>query len=147
MMRQAGFTLLELVTIIVLVGVVSTFAALRSGSDFTALGDAEELIQAIRYTQERAMHHTGDGSNYRITLSAAGYSLTPAATSVYRDSLDGVLRGSSINPTGSIQFDGLGLPSCSGGLDCAGSSESIQVSAQGETTSLTLEPYTGFVRR
>ena len=145
MKRQYGFTLLELVTIIVLLGVLSTFVAVRSGSDFTAVGDAEELLQAIRYTQERAMQHTGDGENYQITLNGSDYSLTPAVAAIYAGSLDGVLQGSS--PTGTIQFDGRGLPSCSGGLACAGSPQNILVSANGESASLTLEPYTGTLRR
>ena len=147
MKRLRGFTLLELVTIIVLLGVVSTFVAVRSGSDFTALRDAEELIQAIRYTQERAMHHTGDGLSYQITLSGSGYSFSPAAAAIYADSLDGALQGGSISPSGTIQFDGRGLPSCSAGLVCASSSESIVVSASGESVNLTLEPYTGTIRR
>jgi MSHA pilin protein MshC len=147
MKRQYGFTLLELVTIIVLLGVLSTFVAVRSGSDFTAVGDAEELLQAIRYTQERAMQHTGDGESYQITLNGSGYSLTPTIAAIYADSLDGVLQGSTISPTGSIQFDGRGLPSCSGGLACAVSPQNIQVSANGESVSLTLEPYTGTLRR
>lgn len=141
-----GFTLLELVTIIVLLGIVSTFVAVRSGSDFTAMRDAEELLQAIRYTQERAMHHTGDG-NYQVTLNSTGYSFSQAAAAIYADSLDGVLEGSSISPTGSIQFDGRGRPSCSAGLICAGSTQNILVSANGDSVTLTLQPYTGYVRR
>ena len=147
MNAQRGFTLLELITIIVLLGVLSTFVMVRSGSDFTAIGDTEELVQAIRYTQQRAMRHTGDGQSYRITLNASSYQLTPTAAARYADSLDGVLQGGSIQPTGTIRFDGRGQPSCSAGLDCANLSQTIQVSANGERASLTLEPYTGAVRR
>lgn len=147
MNRQCGFTLLELVSVIVLLGIVSTVVMVRSGSDFTAVSDAEELIQAIRYTQERAMHHTGDGLSYQITLNATGYSFSPLAAAIYSDSLDGVLQGSSISPTGSIRFDGRGMPSCSAGLACTGSAENILLSASGDSATLTLEPYTGYIRR
>ena len=147
MKRLRGFTLLELVMIIVLLGIVSTFVAVRSGGDFTAVGDAEELLQAIRYTQGRAMQHTGDGLSYQITFNGTGYTLSPAVAGIYGDSLDGVLEGSSINPTGTLQFDGRGLPSCSAGLACAGSPQNIVVSASGDSVILILEPYTGYVRR
>jgi prepilin-type N-terminal cleavage/methylation domain-containing protein len=147
MNRCAGFSLLELVTVMLLLGIASTFVIGRAGSDFKAVRDAEELIQAIRYTQERAMHHTGDGQNYRITLGATGYSLSPAAAPLYADNLDGLLEGGSLSPTGVIAFDGRGLPSCSGGLACAAAAQNILVSAGGDSVSLTLQPYTGMVNR
>jgi type II secretory pathway pseudopilin PulG len=147
MRRDSGFTLMELVTIIILLGIVTTFVAVRTGSDFRAVGDAEELIQAIRHTQERAMHNTGDGQAYAIVISGSGYQLNPAPAGRYADALDGVLEGSSITPTGAIVFDGRGTPLCGGGLSCTGASQSIALTASGETVTLVLEPYTGYVRR
>lgn len=147
MKHAAGFTLLELVTVMVLLGILSTFIAVRTGSDFKAARDAEELIQAIRHTQERAMHHTGDGQSYQITIGGAGYNLMPAASAIYANVLDGVLEGSSVSPTGVIAFDGLGKPTCSGGLVCASSAQSFELSASGDSVTLTLEPETGYVRR
>lgn len=147
MKRAAGFTLLELVTVIVLLGILSTFIAVRTGSDFKAARYAEELIHAIRHTQERAMHHTGGGQSYQITVSGAGCSLSPAATAIYANVLDGVLEGSSVNPTGVIGFDGRGKPTCSGGLVCASSAQDIMLTASGDSVTLTLEPETGYVRR
>jgi type II secretory pathway pseudopilin PulG len=141
------FTLQELVVIILLLGIVSTFVIGRSGSDFKALQDAEELLQAIRYTQERAMQHTGDGESYQVTVNSSGYGLDPAAAPSYAGTFDGVLEGSSINPTGTIAFDGRGRPLCSGGLSCATAPQGLSVSASGETVVVTLQPYTGYVRR
>ena len=147
MRLMQGFTLLELVTIILLLGIVATFVTGRTGSDFKAVRDAEELLQAIRYTQERAMQHTGDGQNYQISINATGYTLLPVAAALYADSLDGLLEGSSISPTGVIDFDGRGRPVCSAGLSCTSTTENIVISASGDSVTVTLQPYTGYVSR
>ena len=142
-----GFSLVELVMVLLLLGIASTFVLGRAGGDFKAVRDAEELIQAIRYTQERAMRRTGDGLSYRISLGASGYVFTPAASPLYAVSLDGVLEGSALSPSGSIAFDGRGRPSCSGGLACSGSAQTILVSSGGKTVTLTLQPHTGMLGR
>jgi prepilin-type N-terminal cleavage/methylation domain-containing protein len=149
MRAEQGYTLMELVIVILLLGIVTTYVIGRSGSDFKAVADAEELLQAIRYTQERAMQHTGDEVNYpyRISLGAAGYKLLPAAAPAYATTLDGTFQGDGVSPTGIIAFDGRGTPLCSAGLSCTSASQNLNVSASGETVVVTLQPYTGYVGR
>ena len=142
-----GYTVMELVFVILLLGILSFYVFGRVGSDFKALGDAQELLQAIRYTQERAMQHTGDGVSYQVSIGSTGYQLLPAAASRYADTLDGVLQGALVSPTGVIAFDGRGVPACSAGLNCASATQNLNVSASGETLVLTLQPYTGYVSR
>jgi MSHA pilin protein MshC len=146
MNASRGFTLLELVTIMLLLGIVSVFVLGRAGSDFKADEAAQELLQAIRYTQQRAMQHTGDGVTYQITIGSTGYRLSPSAAAVYTETLDGALQG-SVGPTGVIAFDGRGAPLCSAGLDCASTPQAFHVSASGATEVVTLQPYTGYVSR
>jgi type II secretory pathway pseudopilin PulG len=133
--------------VILLLGILSTFIAGRAGSDFTAMRDAEELLQAIRYTQERAMQHTGDGQHYRISIGGSGYSLLPTPSALVADTLDGSLEGASVSPSGVIAFDGRGKPLCSGGFSCSDGSQNISLSAGGKTLVLTLQPHTGYVSR
>jgi MSHA pilin protein MshC len=141
-----GFTLLELVTIILLLGIVTVFVLGRSGGDFKAVGAADELLQAIRYTQQRAMQHTGDAETDQITVGSSGYRLSPVPDPAYADTLDGSLEA-SVSPNGVIAFDGRGSPLCSAGLNCANTPQQFNVSAAGETVVVTLQPYTGYVSR
>jgi type II secretory pathway pseudopilin PulG len=141
-----GFTLLELVTIILLLGIVTVYVLGRAGGSFKAVAETEELLQAIRLTQERAMHHTGDGQPYQITIGGGGYSLSFTPAAMYAETLDGSLEA-SVSPTGVIAFDGRGAPLCSAGLDCAASRQQFHVTAAGKTEVLTLQPYTGYVSR
>ena len=70
----AGFTLMELVAVIVLIGIVSVYAASRffSRSDFDARGFFELSIQAVRYAQKVAI---ASGCDVRVQFTASGYAL------------------------------------------------------------------------
>lgn len=68
---QRGFSLVELVATIVLMGVISTFAVSRfAGSDTFADYAARDLVvTAARIAQQRAMLDHSAGSCYRLNVS------------------------------------------------------------------------------
>lgn len=76
--RSAGFTLPELIAVLVISGLIAAFAASRwdSGSGVDELGFRERMMTALRLAQRRAM---ADGCEVRVTVAAAGYTLAQRA--------------------------------------------------------------------
>lgn len=76
--RASGFTFVELVVIIVIIGIVAAFAAPRLFDDRTFLqrGYYEELVAALKYSQRLAV---ASGCPVRVVIDAAGYAAQHAA--------------------------------------------------------------------
>lgn len=79
MTRQSGFTLTELIMVIVILGVLSVVAMPMwfSKSDFEARGYFDEVIQAARYAQKYAVVSNCD---VLFSITGAGFSLAVQAS-------------------------------------------------------------------
>ena len=65
----AGFTLLEVIAVLVILGIISAVAATRiSGLWITATGEADRLAADIKYAQSLAMTRVREENNGQITV-------------------------------------------------------------------------------
>jgi MSHA pilin protein MshC len=129
--RQSGFSLVELVSVVVLIAILSVFIAPRligtSGYDEYVVRD--QLISAIRFAQQRAMSDLATDHCYRVSLTAHSYAVelstnggssfdAPLREAIFGDG-DAAVAEALENvtlPVFSQRFDGLGNPvgSCGG---------------------------------
>ncbi|NAW91765.1 MULTISPECIES: prepilin-type N-terminal cleavage/methylation domain-containing protein [unclassified Vibrio] len=71
--RTLGFTLIELIVIILLLGILSAYAASRySGtSGFSSVTTQSEVLASLRLTQNRAMQRTGLCNRWLVSNNQA----------------------------------------------------------------------------
>ncbi len=157
MNRAHGFTMIELILVIIILGVLSAYAIPRMDLKmFDAHVAAQELVEAIRYAQEMSMTHSGDAP-FQVELdgSANSYAVTQNGTAINNPYTGGANYISdwtdvAINQTGTIEFNSRGTPSCSGGLaacsEPSGNNVTIVVSVGSDNKTVVVERMTGYAR-
>ena len=140
-----GFTLVELIVVIILAGIIAAYAIPRLNLDgFRAQGFEQQAMAAIRYGQKQAI---GSGCNFEVSISlssctvqysapvetgcaAASTSLVNPATGQNNFCNNSQSDSGAVLPA-SVQFDKIGRPSGSLSINLG-------------TTTITIEPETGF---
>jgi prepilin-type N-terminal cleavage/methylation domain-containing protein len=118
--RHAGFTLIEMVMTLILIGVLAVVFVPRAPSKgaLTFAGQAQQLASDIRYVQALSMTR---GQRYCLNLTGTGYSMTTSncstsagvehpAGATFPITLDGVTLTWSGLPGGLVTFTGKGEP-------------------------------------
>lgn len=156
--KECGFTLIELVTVIILLAILSVYAASKWPGDHSLKmpAQAELLAAHIRHVQALAMDW---GQPLRLTISANSYSVScvtamatppcnnspvidPATNEAFTILLQS---GISLTGTAMTDFDTLGRPISSGALITSTPARVFTLNADGLNQSVTLSPLTGFV--
>lgn len=129
-----GFTLMELITVLILMGIISAFAVIRmpDTATYSLSAITEQLRRDIRYTQILALSLN---TNYTLVTSSSSYSIspTPPEGAVNVQMPTGVTLSAA-----SVTFNSMGDPTLASPLN-------IAITASGVTNTLTVSPETGFV--
>jgi len=158
--RQRGFTLVELVIVLMLVGIVAVVAIprLANTSEFAARGGRDFVGAALRYAQKSAIAMR---RNVCVTVVATGLAITYAGTAgasqacaagntianpanglPYGDPSNVLPGGATLVAGPSLAFDALGRP-LTAALAPLAAAQTITVN--GYATPVTIEPETGYV--
>jgi len=153
--RQTGFTVLELVIVMIVVGILGGYAAMRTGSSaaFSLISQANTMAKDIRHVQSLA--HTWDRP-LRITITAAAngtYSVScvtsgtkPCNASPVIDPATGhallvaVQKGVVLAGTASVDFDSSGKPSAAASYTLTSGSATKTVAIAALTGLVTVSP-------
>ncbi|MFZ3219220.1 MAG: prepilin-type N-terminal cleavage/methylation domain-containing protein [Rhodoferax sp.] len=154
---QRGFTLTELIMVMVLVGVLAVVAAPRifNTNDFNGRGFHDETLAMLRYAQKTAIAQrrtvcvTFGASTLTLAIAAAPATSSCAAPGALRgpNGAAPVITAKSTvtyaNPAyPELRFDGLGQPLDATGVALA-AGRTLQVS--GAASTITVEAVTGYV--
>lgn len=124
---QAAFTLVELVTIIVIVGITAVVAIPRfsDNSQFQERDTADQIKAALRFGQKIAI---AQHRNVNVNISLAGTS-NCGATLTGGDVNCAILNSVAVAPV-SVSFNALGQPTPNGTVISVGTSTSVAVEAE-----------------
>jgi prepilin-type N-terminal cleavage/methylation domain-containing protein len=148
-----GFTLIEMIAILLILGLVAAFAVPRWTARTTNLyAQTNNLLNDIRYTQNLAMTQ---GQRYRINLMAPNtYSITtltgtavinPGSNTTVSTLGTGIQYGTITNlPSSLISFDGKGKPYIDSGATTALTTTATIVLTTGSANyTISISPGTG----
>ena len=137
---QRGFTMIELITVIIIIGIVGAMAApmFFNNSDFQSRAAADQVRAALKFGQKMAIAQRTSVS-VTITAPSASSNCNPVAVPVTCQISNAV----SLNQTlqSSVTFDALGKPYYNGTTPLGSTNNTITVGG----TIITIEPETGYV--
>lgn len=153
LLRPRGFTLIELIMVMVLLGILAAYAAPRifNRADFDTNGMHNMSMAYLRYAQKTAIAQRrtvcvtfqANGMTLRIASAAGATDCTAGAALPGSDGNAGLVGPANYTATpAAMGFDALGQPLSAAGA-VLGAATTITVTGAGRT--ITVEAATGYV--
>jgi len=144
--QHAGFTLLELVAVLLLLAILSTSVFLRGSPGSSTLNaQADQLAASLRHTQSLALTQ-GRSLTFDVQ-SATSYAITDGVTTITdpQGLVQSYTLANGVTLAGNdLDFDSLGRP-IDAGSNLIATPQSWTLSAGAATASVSVSPLTGFV--
>ena len=148
MNKQGGFSLMEMVIVMVIIGIIAVVATSQMPNQqiFQADGFREVLVQDLRLTQALSM---SQNQRYRIVVGASSYQIQNQSGSPVTNPETGgdstvYPTGLTVTPTTTVAFDGMGRPYDGGGA-ALGGLLTFTVTAGSYTHSASVTAQAGFL--
>lgn len=132
--REAGFTMVELIMVMVIIGIVSATVVARWPAGLDLYPAADNLAQDIRFAQSLAMSRPGSFT-IAYTANPASYEIRDSGGAVVHV---GQLDKVTIDTAFSITFDDLGRPSAATTIILSGGGNQVQVAVIALTGAVTI---------
>ena len=151
---QAGFTLIEVVVVIVILGIISVYATPKSVStaEITLPSQAQKLASDIRHTQVLATSWgkslrlsitTGSNGTYSVSCVTSGSSpcdISPVVNPSGGSFSVSLQKNVVLGGTSTVDFNSLGQPSAAATYTLTTGSSTITVSVAALTGFVTVSP-------
>ncbi len=154
--RGEGFTLIELVMTMILIGTLAVIATPKIDNEpFYLRRAAYDLVAALRYAQQQSMNQSG-ATHFEVVISSSGFTVqrsggsgvaNPQGGGSYTHKSD-AWSGITLSASGTIRFDSRGKPICSGSYSACSEADAsavlLTLTRHSTTTQLRIEPFTGY---
>lgn len=159
-LRCSGFTLVELVIVMVLIGILSTtvVTSINAQAQHSVTTQADTLRRNLSHIQLLAISQS---TRLRLTVASNGASYTVSActtpscstTTAFTDPATGLnfsvalTNGVTLSPAGNtLDFDSLGRPQSGGSLISANPARTYTLCGSGRNVTVSVLPITGFAQ-